>query len=188
MKFCIALLLTAVLYATAAKADAPESVQDNYDLVYNKDDGSLTIVATGIISGYTLVSNQSPGPFLEDESSNSRTNHIAIFALEEVVPGIIFPTGLISSTPTILYDIISVDKLLNGDYFPAGTYNIGNLLPVGLTEAEFVGVFDEQAVYYTTAISQQDEIDFDLIYVPEPNSLAMLLAAGLMFGQRRRLS
>lgn len=171
------LRLTLIVAVAFAAATAQANTQDNHDLVYNPDTGSLTIVVkTGRIAMYVMESSRDS--FLAE-------NHVSTISLEEVAPGFFFKTGLQTSQPHQLHEASSLDILLGPaeDRYGPGSYNIGRVLQPNLTESEFLGVFD---LYYQYNVGPGIPAkNFNLVYAPEPTSLALLGFGGLLVTRRR---
>jgi hypothetical protein len=82
---------------------------------------------------------------------------------------------------------------LFGDAFEPGRYSLGNILPNGLTRAEFEAVF-ERAEFLGRAGFKSQDFNFEaeglalsLRYVPEPSTLILLtIACGAMTLRRRK--
>lgn len=161
--------------ALAASLSQTGVYADNYDLVYDYTDGSLTVVTTGGMYYYNLESSQSP--FLS-------ANHQLFASIQEIAPGLFVRTGYFISDPDHLYDAMNVDTARSGYTIPPGVYNIGNVLPANLTEQEFNNLFDRSAVY-VPRIDDRGEV-FDFVYVPEPTALAVMSIGGLMAFRRRK--
>lgn len=127
-----------------------------YILSYNAIDGSLTINATGDLSGYSI--------------DNSGNNFIAA--------GHTPPTPLIEldSTGNSLSAIAFTTSVAS-----SGNYNIGSVLPSNLTETQFNSAIS--GVYGIAAFGSINT-EFEMEYVPEPSSMALLGIGALLLIHR----
>lgn len=151
--------------------------QDAYDLVYDYTDGSLTIVTTGNIVSYALETSQQPGPIITE-------NFVPFVSIQEVAPGFFFKTGPTDVKSTLISDFMNLNSAQDGYVITPGAYNVGEVLPPNLSESEFFNLFDRHAFYVVELGTGLQP--FDMFYVPEPTSLAMLSAVGLTLVRRRR--
>ena len=169
MKKFTALALVAGLAASGAQAQP-------YDLTYDASTGELSATIYGNIINYTLESTDDI--FLEDEALTA-TNHQRFVSFFYLSGSPVAPNGTASSTPRVLGES---NQSYNGPQ--SGTFSLGMVLPAGLTESEFQAVADKEATYVTGLGSAKQ--NWNLVYVPEPTSLALLGLGGLLVARRRR--
>lgn len=159
-----ALLATACVCTFSATA---VSAQDPYCLTYNAEDGSLIMRTSGPIINYVLESTNNQ--FLEDADFGASNHQRFLFGTGASTPG-----NLSESNPFAPA--------------PAGTYNLGQVLPIGLTEAEWNSLFafNPNSPKYVTGLGQP-KTNFEISYfcIPEPSSLALLGFAGGLVTRRR---
>lgn len=172
----ITTITISTICALASHADS----SDAYDLRYNPDNGSLTIVTKGNIISYVLESSQSFGI-----GRFTPENHRLFVSIEEVAPGFFYQTGPAISSSVQLFDAMNISTYQAGYTIPPGSYNIGNVLQKDLTEEQYLNLFDKANDYIVVAGTGSAK-KFNLVYAPEPTSLAMLSAAGLTLVRRRR--
>lgn len=142
----------------------------------------MTLVTSGPMISYVLESNGTP--FIPG-------NHTETISLEEIDLGngqiILFKSGLSTSTTGQIFESSSLDIIfrVNGkEPYGAGSYDIGNILPPGLTYSDVEAALDKYNSY-----TEDDGVPaktFDIVVVPEPTSLAMLGLGGLLIKRRRR--
>ena len=169
MKKLTALALLAGLSATGAQAQP-------YELTYDATTGELSATIYGKIINYTLESTDDI--FLEDAALTA-SNHERFVSYFYLNGSPIAPNGTASSTPRVLGES---NQSYNGPL--SGTFSLGFVLPTGLTEAEFAAVADKEATYVTDL--GQPKQEWQLVYVPEPTSLALISLGGLLVARRRR--
>ncbi len=195
MKKFTALALVAGLSAAGAQA------QDNYQLIYDADTGNVSIqtntsIAENTPANHPVVANQDvpaagnlinyvletsnpifdvnsriPGP---DAAMTPGT-----IAVEEVAPGVFFATGTVTNETGFQAESNS-NRVSNG----AQLHNLGNILPAGLSEQQWNDLLDVNRTYVRNLGTDQQQ--FDLVYIPEPTSLALLGLGGLLVARRRR--
>lgn len=172
MKTVLALLLATVVGLPAAATQTSA-----YDLIYDPADGSLTMVTTGSIISFVLESSTQPGPVIAE-------NYVPFVAIQEVAPGFFFKTGIVDVGSFYIADIMNFNATVSGYEITPGTYHMGNVLPPSMSEDAFFNLFDKHSSYVVGLGIQKQ--NFDLIYVPEPSSLALISLAGLALVRRRR--
>ncbi|MBX2850317.1 MAG: PEP-CTERM sorting domain-containing protein [Phycisphaeraceae bacterium] len=174
MKFYAA---TAVALATLfCAASARANLAPQYTLTYNAADGSLTLDPLGdSLYTYVIVSTGALGGndgFLE-------ANHLLI------------PASAAGTFTTSDDEISQTD--FNG-WFGLGPQNLGNVLPAGLSQQQFIASIDNENTEYVRQPGQgldPPNPDFkyrlDFVYnVPEPSSILLLGIGTALLAQRRR--
>lgn len=179
MKSLTTVMTAAALLSISAQAQALLIVS-NYTLTYDAADGSLTIDPLGqplyTYSIKTLGSLGGDDGFIE-------ANHIPL----PDDPGV-FGTAVSTSTD---------DELSQSDFDQwtgLSPFNLGNVLPAGLTEAQFNSILDTspQNTFYIDSLgsgqNQQNSYmsAFNVVFVPEPSSLVIIGLGAAMLAQRRR--
>ena len=153
-----------------------------YDLEYNTFTGRLTIVTYGTILNYVLEIDQHPNPPIqENDIYDIAISHNHFVSNPDFGP-FRMKLGPSASTSRVLSE--TVPNLEFAPLSPPDDYNLGKVLPTGMSKNEFMQLFDRHASYvadYGSPIT-----DFNLVYIPEPNSFAMLALGGLSFVCRRR--
>lgn len=176
--------LVALLFSTTAAA---QEQQAPYDLIYNPSTGSLTIdTHGGDLYSYAITINteitedvafgegdqnnqELPAPpafigFNLDNYIPLPNNHPAVNPAPDVLPGLNL-AGWIALPPT----------------------SLGNVLPPGLTQAQLDGIIDDAVYMPVLGGGGSGPLpQFNVTAIPEPTSLALLAAAGLLFARRRR--
>ena len=179
MKRLTALALVAGLSATGASAQP-------YNLIYDASTGNLSVELFGSIINYTLESTDSI--FLEDDdlltAPTNWTPFVSFFYVDFDGPGPQAPTpvgnvGTRSATSKVLGES---NNSYNG--VTSGVISLGNILPAGLSEAQFQAVADKESTYVVAQSTPKQ--NWNLVYVPEPTSLALLSLGGLLVARRRR--
>ena len=168
-KFTALALVAGLAAATGAQAQP-------YDLTYDASTGELSMTIFGNIINYTLESTDSI--FLEDDALTASTHQRFVgFFYSGGVP--LAPIGTGSSTSKVLGES---NSSYNGPQ--SGTFSLGLILPAGLSEADFLAVADKEATYVVAQGTAKQ--NWNLVYVPEPTSLALLGLGGLLVARRRR--
>ena len=153
-------------------------------LIYNANDGSLTIDTNGEnLGGYVIELDQDVfvGPFVTtDPPANPinltvNANQVSLFQFTNSRVGF---SWYLSETNT------------PGGPEVNGVFNIGPVVQPGLTEAQFFDAFtSNNGARYIGTLGGGVFDDFELQYVaatPEPTSLALLGLGGLLVARRRR--
>lgn len=149
---------------------ASPGAEAQYQLIFDPSTGSLTIDTSGdplityVILGDT---NALPGGFLQE-------NHTQI-------PG----------NPNA-FDFISDDDELSDSNLSIwnglGPTSLGNVLPIGLSQADFEAFITEAnyVAEFGTSAGPASKFNFNIVYVPEPTSLVLLALGGALLAKRRR--
>lgn len=170
-RFAHARMLPAALTAAAFFA-APRTAQADYTLTYDANTGSLSLdTDNAVLYTYEIFGSAGDdadplnnGPFIA-------ANHIQL-------PG---------NATNLQHESLKgklADTNITGWNLP-DPVSIGNVLPKGLTRQQFED--NISAAYYVDKFGSKAFFDFDTAYipVPEPTSLALLLAGGLTIMNRR---
>ncbi|MFN3168273.1 MAG: PEP-CTERM sorting domain-containing protein [Phycisphaeraceae bacterium] len=175
------LFIAVVALASANAAHA------RYDLIYNPNTGSLTIdTKGGPIAGYVLEFEPGQdvfvGPFIVVPNANLIDNTVNA----NQVP--LYQSGVNNRTGFAWY--LSDVKLQLGVGIPdpTGIIPIGNVAVPGLTEQQYIDTFSSTRGNYQYVAGEGNGVfdEFNLVYAPEPTSLALLGLGGLVLASRRR--
>jgi hypothetical protein len=182
-RFCQFLFAVAAL----ASCQATQAQYLPYDLIYDPGTGSLTIdTKGGVMGGYVLEFNNGTnvfnGPFQPtDPPANLVNMPVNLNQIPIYAPGIANRIGFswyLSEVP------------LPGVLVPgvSGVFDIGPVVTPGLTEQQYVDTFSNTTSQwqYVGGLGSGISNRFNLVYVPEPTSLALLGFGGLVFARRRR--
>lgn len=178
---CLTTIMTAAALLYASSQAQALLIVSNFTLTYDAADGSLTIDPLGqplyTYSIKTLGTLGGDDGFIE-------SNHIPL----PDGPGI-FGTPVSTSTD---------DELSQSDFdqwTDLGPFNLGNVLPAGLTEAQLNSILDTapQNTFYIDSLGSSGQNQqnshmnaFNVVFVPEPGSLVLIAVGGAMLAQRRR--
>jgi hypothetical protein len=166
----------------------PSQALAQYDLIYDPGTGSLTIdTKGGPIAGYVLEflpsQNVFAGPFVVVPGANIidltvNANQIPLFA-----PGQSNRTGF-------AYYLSEIKQTLGvGIPDPTGVIPIGDVVLPGLTEQQYLDTFSNTTSQWQYVAGEGNGVvgDFNLVYVPEPTSLALFGLGGLLVRRARRV-
>ena len=152
-------------------AFAAADAEAQYQLIFDPATGSLTIDPGGDpLITYVILGDTGalPGGFVQ-------ANHTQI-------PGNGDTLNLISEDDELSDSNIGI---WNG----LGPTSIGDVLPIGLSQADF-NAFITEATYVAEFGGgfgdPSEKFNFDIVYVPEPTSFVLLAIGGMMLARRRK--
>lgn len=171
-----------------------------YDLLYNPNDGSLTITGVvpfddngtvnryeddhGGLLNYTIISANRL--FLESVDLQEQRSHLLPIN-RAIIEGTEFILGDHSSSPLVIGATnVGANEPFFGFLKPE--MPLGFVLPAGLTEEEFqtalIPIRTDESPKYVTSLGRPKQ-NFNLVYAPEPTSLALMGIGGLLLSRRR---
>jgi hypothetical protein len=152
------------------------------------DTGALS--PASIISGppsaarATVIYDPASGDVKIDPNGNTMTS----FRLKDSVANFFvanaaFPPGGAFTTDTAAQKFWST--FTPASYLVA-TWDLGNVAPTGLTEAQFTAALNNAAADSVWTLAGGGSFDYNITYVPEPGVVALTTMLGLGFLARRR--
>ena len=173
------LLLASLLIPTQALAV--------YDLIYDPADGSLTIdTKGGPLAGYVLEFNSYQDVFVGPFVVVPGANPIDLTVNANQIPLYLNGQNIRTGFAWYLSDVKTT--LGAGIPDPTGVIPIGNVAMPGMSEQQYVEFFSNTKGSYQYIGGEGKGVlgDFNLVYVPEPTSLAAFGLGGAVLLHRRR--